>query len=208
MTPPALYDNWEMDEQLRHIERVLVANRLRVGKSPAPVESEPARHDVPHAGPPAWHMAAASRSARQPAESRSLRRGWALGLLIWTAVLFGTTALVCGGALLVWAFVTAQHALWTLGMPIALGGQIVLLFGLLLQLNRLWRESRQAVSKLDKVGAQLRELKTAATLQGTTQGPSAASFYAHLANGASPQILLSDLKSQLDLLAMKLGREE
>jgi hypothetical protein len=33
-------------------------------------------------------------------------------------------------------------------------------------------------------------------------------FYSHLADGASPQLLLTDLKSQLDLLAMKMAREE
>ena len=41
---------------------------------------------------------------------------------------------------------------------------------------------------------------------GTTHGPSAA-FYAHWAGGAAPQILLTDLKSQLDLLAVKLADE-
>ena len=30
-------------------------------------------------------------------------------------------------------------------------------------------------------------------------------FYSHLAGGANPQLLLSDLKSQLDLLADKIG---
>ena len=68
--------------------------------------------------------------------------------------------------------------------------------------------NRNAAAKLDKVEGQLRELKTTTTLLGTTHSPSAAAFYAHLASGASPQILLTDLKSQLDILAVKLDRDE
>ena len=52
--------------------------------------------------------------------------------------------------------------------------------------------NRNAAAKLDKVEGQLRELKTTTTLLGTTHSPSAAAFYAHLASGASPQILLTD----------------
>ena len=46
------------------------------------------------------------------------------------------------------------------------------------------------------------------TLLGTSHGSPAGSFYAHMARGASPQLLLADLKSQLDLLAVKLGQKD
>ena len=82
-----------------------------------------------------------------------------------------------------------------------------MLVGLILQLDRLWNDNRTAASKLDEVDEQLRELKTTTGFLSTTHGPSSAAFYAHMADGASPQILLSDLKSQLDMLATKLGRE-
>ena len=48
-TAPTLYDGWEMDEQLRHIERVLVSNRLR-SDQPAAAERGMVRTDAPHAG--------------------------------------------------------------------------------------------------------------------------------------------------------------
>ena len=163
------------------------------------------RTDAPHAGPPAWHIQPAQEPATRPVRVKPARRGWLSGLVIWTAVTLGSTAFVCGGALLVWSYVTGRQELWTLGMPIALGGQIVVLAGLILQLDRLWHDSRRAAGKLDQVDLQLRELKTTTTLLGTTYGPSSAAFYAHLAEGASPQILLRDLKGQLDLLAMKLN---
>ena len=41
---------------------------------------------------------------------------------------------------------------------------------------------------------------------GTTHGSPAASFYHHMAGGASSQLLLADLASQLDLLAAKISR--
>jgi len=43
---------------------------------------------------------------------------------------------------------------------------------------------------------------------GTSHASPGAAFYSHLVEGASPQILLSDLKGQLDLLAVKLGQNE
>jgi len=121
--------------------------------------------------------------------------------------LFGTMALVCGSILLGWATIADRPELWTFGTPIALGGQIVLLVGLVCQLERLWSDSRRAVHQLEKVDAQLHELRTATTLLGTVHGPSAA-FYAHLAGGAGPELLLSDLKGQLDILAARLAEEK
>ena len=113
-------------------------------------------------------------------------------------------AFVCGIVLLGWSFAASRQELWAIGTPIALAGQIALLIGLVLQLDRLWRDGRNAAAKLDTVDEQLHELKTTTTLLGTTHGPSA-TFYAHLADGAGPQLLLNDLKSQLDLLAIKLA---
>jgi hypothetical protein len=92
-------------------------------------------------------------------------------------------------------------------LPVALGGQIALLIGLLVKLDRLWHDNRRAAAKLDVVDEQLHELKTTTALLGTGQG-SPTAFYSHLAGGANPQLLLTDLKSQLDLLAMKISVQE
>ena len=87
-------------------------------------------------------------------------------------------------------------------------GQIALLVGLVLQLDRLGHDNRDAADKLDDVDEQLSELKATTTLLGTSQGSAASVFYSHFANGAGPQILLTDLKSQIDLLAMKIAQDE
>jgi hypothetical protein len=113
-------------------------------------------------------------------------------------------AFVCGGVLLGWSLVTGRQELWSVGLPIALVGQVALLAGLILQLDRFWHDNRAAAAKLDTLDRRLDDLKTTTTMLGTTHGPSAA-FYAHWAGGAGPQLLLTDLKSQLDLLAVKLA---
>jgi hypothetical protein len=40
-----------------------------------------------------------------------------------------------------------------------------------------------------------------------THSAPAQSFYAHMAGGASPQLLLADLKGQLDLLAVRMSEQ-
>ena len=118
-------------------------------------------------------------------------------------MLLGTTGFVSGLALMGWSIGAERPDLWTVGAPIILAGQIVLILGLVLQLDRSWRDSRWSAAKLETVDEQLHDLKTTTTLLGAGSGPSG-KFYAHWAGGAGPEVLLGDLKSQLDLLAMKL----
>lgn len=129
-----------------------------------------------------------------------------LALLAWTPLSLGTAAFVCGLALMGWSMNSGRQDLWSVASPIVFAGQIALVLGLLLQLDRVWRNSRWAATKMESVDEQLQDLKTATTLLSTSHGPSSA-FYAHWAGGAGAEILLSDLKSQLDLLAMKLSKQ-
>ena len=90
-------------------------------------------------------------------------------------------------------------------MPICLAGQLGLLLGLVFQLSRLWDDNRQTANQLASVDQRLDDLKQTTTLLTTGHASPAQSFYAHMAGGASPQILLADLKSQLDLLAVQMS---
>ncbi len=129
-----------------------------------------------------------------------------ISLLTWIFLSLGTMIFACGGSLLAWSVIGNRPDLWNVGLPVAAGGQVALLVGLILQLDRLWHDSRHATSKLDHVDEQLHDLKATTTmLHGDHASPSGA-FYAHLANGAGPQLLLTDLKNQLDQLATKLGQ--
>ena len=126
---------------------------------------------------------------------------------MWFSVGLGTISLVCGGILVGWSLATGRHELWNIGLPLALAGQITLLAGLLLQIDRLWHDNRTTAERLDGVGQELHELQTNTALLTTDREPASSVFYSHLANGAGPRLLLSDLKSQLDLLAAKIADE-
>jgi hypothetical protein len=104
-----------------------------------------------------------------------------------------------------WSAVDKRPELWSIGMPIAIVGQVALLLALVLQLDRIWRNHRRTSSKLDDVNRQIHDLRRAATMLSTTHSSPATAFYAHYSGGASPHVLLTDLKSQLDLLAIELG---
>jgi len=195
------YDSWEAEEELRHIHRVLKgpgASRGRRGRR--------ARLDGPHFARAARHEPAAKPRAalREPASER----GDFLLVAIWSTIVLGVMALVCGGILLGWSVLGGRGELWSIGLPIALGGQIALLLALILQLDRLWWHNRRTAAKLDTVDEQLHDLRTTTAMLGTTHSSPAASFYAHWAGGASPQLLLGDLKGQLDLLAAKMAKTD
>lgn len=206
-TPPS-YDGWEIDEQLRHIERVLETTMGKARKADAAYSREAARFDLPHAAPAAWHVPAPGQVPSKTRRKKA-KRSSAVGAFTSIVLALGTAGFVCGGVLLGWSLATGRQELWAAGLPTALVGQITLLIGLVLQLDRLWHDNRIAAAKLDSVDEQLGEIKAATTLLNASQGSAGGGiFYSHLANGAGPQLLLTDLKSQLDLLAMKMAEED
>jgi len=195
--------DWEQEDELLEIGRALKVNQPERRKTAA--TSRHSRVDPAHQTTLRRH----SRQTPQPAQRRAVssRTTAVASIISWTAISLGVMALVCGGVLVGWSILGGRNDLWGLGIPIALGGQFALLLGLVLQLDRLWADSRNATAKLDQVDNKLRELKQTTTLLGTGHGTPAA-FYAHFAEGASPTLLLSDLKSQLDLLALKLSNDD
>jgi hypothetical protein len=207
------YDGFLMDEQLRHIGRLLHGDDAKIKPSEDIFRREAAHFDISHAKTPAWHASSKIESARKT-ELREQRNpktsegGLDAGSFASLALWLGAASFACGGILLGWSLATGRQELWTIGLPVALFGQIALLIALMLQLDRLWRDNRASADKLDNVDEQLGDLKTAATLLGANQGPAAGAFYSHFAGGASPHLLLTDLKGQIDLLAMKIAQDE
>jgi hypothetical protein len=192
-----------LDEQLRQIERVLNGGKLKQRGSETAERQVTLRLDVAHSTGPDWHVS----MDREPAERRKPNGKRAAGsaVLMWFSLGLGTCSLVCGGILLVWSLATGRRELWDIGLPLGLAGQITLLAGLVLQIDRLWHDNRTTAEKLDNVGQELRELQTSGTLPASDYGSASKVFYSHLANGAGPRLLLNDLKSQLDLLAAKIA---
>ena len=73
-------------------------------------------------------------------------------------------------------------------------------------MDRLWYHNQDTSEKLEDVDQRLDELKTTTNLMGTGNASPGARFYSHMASGANPQMLLTDLKGQLDLLALKMSQ--
>jgi hypothetical protein len=197
--PPLELDQWELDLEWK---------RLRGLAGTAYLTFDPRRAELlPHGSHPGLPKRHRPKSRRKtPSGDRHVQRpasGWSL--LAWGVLSLGLMAFMCGGVLLGWSYVAGRDELWSLGMPIAVAGQVGLLLGLVLQLERIWQGNRLAADKLEQVDEQLHDLKRTTALLGATHTSAAQAFYAHLSQGAHPQLLLADLKGQLDLLAVKMS---
>ena len=129
----------------------------------------------------------------------------------WLLVAIGQGTLSCGVALLVWSHLLARPDLWQLGWAIAPGGLFAMVIGLLLRLESVWTYQRATCERVSEMDRKLRELEQTTQLLSTQVSRRAASpsqtFYTHLAHGATPHMLVSDIQGQLDLLAQRLAAE-
>jgi hypothetical protein len=139
-----------------------------------------------------------------PLIKAKFRRPEAGQIFAWLVVALGALVLGVGICLIAWSISNNETTHWNVALGLALGGQGGLIFGLVLVVSRLWRNSRFASLKLQEVHARLAELQQTADVLATMRG-GAPAFYADLARGASPHMLLSNLKGQLDQLAVRLG---
>lgn len=174
--PKSDYDEWEMEERLRHLDRMYARSPLR---GPLPrSDSYQIRIDAQHAPIPRERPVAAPPQQQGPSWLVRLGR---LGLA------FGLSITVCGACLMIWAHYGARPDLMPMGIPIAVVGQILLLLGLVLQFDSPARETREVAEPVPP----------RATLpSGNT------SYRFDNAPDSSPQ--LTDLAARLDELARKL----
>ncbi len=195
-------EDWELEPQLRAAERLLKGLRQT-----APAESVMATHAA-HAPAPSWHVPAApAEPPRARQENLVPEKAEKAGTLAWACLSLGVMALACGLVLIAWSLLDSRDDLWSLGLPLAVVGQGGLVIGLLLQLNGLWQSSQRTEETLTQLDGKLHDLAHTTTMLGTTRSTPAQSFYVHMAEGASPHLLLADLKGQLDLLAERLARK-
>ena len=184
--PPPAFDTWEFDEQLRQIQRALDAATLDDDAVNQLYKQELPRFELPHPMPSAWHVPA---TPQKQEETKPARQGLLVSIVAWMALCCGTASFVCGSALLVWSFSTGRAELWTFGLPAALVGQVAILIGLLLQLDRLWRENRSATAKLQNVDQQLLDLKNDTQRLATSHQPAASVIRSHLFDDAGSNSL-------------------
>lgn len=209
MGPTIDLDDWQLDEDLQAAEHL--SNRYQA--SPAATDEPAPRSDVGAAAEAllaAAHVQAHSGHrtpdlfrSHQNAAPRQPQRTW----VAWTFLSIGLMTFVCGAVLSGLSFMAGQAELWNIGLPMVLSGQAALLLGLVFQLEGLWQNNRETCETLGELDDQIADLRQATTLLHSTHGAAAQSFYAHMAQGASPHLLLADLKGQLDMLAVKMAQE-
>ena len=208
--PPIRTDDWSTRQRTRELNRTL-RPPMRIGASAATVTPHsPRRFDPPqNLFEQAERVTTPAIATTMPtaalATQLRTRRSKTGQVFAWLVVATGTIALLAGVGLIAWSLSANQMIYWDLALGLALGGQGGLILGLVLVVSRLWRNSRYAVSKLQEVHARLGQLQHTADALTATRAGGAPAFYADLVRGASPQMLLSNLKGQLDQLATHLG---
>jgi len=205
--PPVDLDDWDLEDDFHEVDhlvdKIQVHHNSAAGDGPAPgAEDDPIS---------TWHMhlkqPPALPSSPLIGQEHRPKTKKPSSMMSWTSLSIGLMSFVCGGVLLVWAFMAGRGDLWVIGMPLALIGQAAILVGVVFQMDGLWKSNRDTSETLDDLDDKLHDLKHTTTMLGTTRSGAAQSFYAHMAEGASPNLLLADLKGQMDMLAVKMSRE-
>jgi hypothetical protein len=133
------------------------------------------------------------------------RRSEGSQVVAWLTVIVGLLVLGCGVGLISWSLSHNQMRYWNHALGLAIAGQGVLILGLVLVISRLWRSTRYAATKLQDVHSRLGQLQQASEALAATRPGGAPAFYADLVRGASPHVLLANLKGQVDQLATRVG---
>jgi hypothetical protein len=195
------FEDWQLDHNVRSMRA-----RMEPWQShrPSPRPKNAASHR------PQWRIDAAHR--RVPAPHKPKRRqgaAWPGGrspTFTNSALTMGLIAGTGGVAVLAWSVAEGRGDYWNIGISAIVAGGVVFLLGLVLQLERIWHNSRFAVFKLRQIDSHLQDLERTTASLAVNNGSASQSFYTHMANQAHPHLLLSDLKGQLDLLAMDFAR--
>jgi hypothetical protein len=212
--PPLRGFDRQSRERVRHLEREL--RRPEVGKQNAtalltPFDSPRTRRfDAPANLMDGITLAPAASFgpiAAEPVTLTAARQLRSEGgqVFAWSVVFAGVLILAGGLGLFGWSLSIGDVTYWSLALGLTLGGQGLLIFGLALAVARLWRNSRYAANKLQDVHARLGQLQHTADALLAKNSGGAPAFYADLVRGASPQVLLANLKGQVDQLATRLG---
>lgn len=208
--PPLERDDWQMRQRARHLSREL-GRTTTVPRPPlSSVPGNPRRFDPPQdlfdrierITAPSVATSGSPVAASYPVR----RRSEGGHVFAWLVIVAGTIALAAGLGAIAWSLAENRPDLWNPALGVTLAGQGTLIFGLVLVLMRLWRTSRYAAGKLQDVHARLGQLQqTTDALSVTRAAGGAPAFYAELARGANPQMLLANLKGQVDQLAARFG---
>lgn len=202
--------DWPTERRVRTLARELNRPTAAVKKAVSGAISDRRRFEPPHDlfNQPFEASPQTASATTEPATiiPPQTLRSEGSQVLAWLTVTLGTLTLAAGVSLVGWSLSATELHYWNLGLGLALGGQGTLILGLVLVVSRLWRHSRFAACKLQDVQTHLSQLQQTAEILTTMRSNGGApAFYAELARGASPHVLLTNLKGQLDQLATRVG---
>jgi hypothetical protein len=196
------FEDWELDERFRRVQTRV--GRWKHHEAQAAPQTA-ASQTTPPSRQPTWHMHQ-RHSVPPKRHARPSRRTDHSPLAARMIIGLSLLATATGAAFLGSSTWLDRGELWSPGIATIVAGQIGLLAGLTLRLERVWQNGRDAVRKLDQVDLQLHRLEQTTKLMCVSHGSAAQAFYAHMADDANPQVLVADLKGQLDLLARSVAR--
>jgi len=200
--PPLVADDWQLRRRTRELGRKLrhdTTGTQRRADAPQNLFADLAEQTASPIVDPG--------SYAKPTQSATSRRPEFGQFVAWFVTFVGFTSLATGLGMIGWTIAHDGSEFWDHALALTLAGQGILIFGLVLVVTRLWRNSRYASGKLQEVHAELGQLQRTADALSAMRGGGAPAFYAELVRGASPQMLLTNLKGQLDQLATRLGSQ-
>jgi hypothetical protein len=206
---PFRTDDWAARQRVRTAVRELRRPNPTTANSPNRIAADARRFDPPqdlfgqieHATTPTI----ATNAPQSFTSDLAKKHGTGGQLVAWLVVTIGLLALAGGIGLIAWSLSTAQMLFWNYALGLAMAGQGTLIFGLVLVISRLWRSSRYSAAMLQDVHVRLGQLQQSSETFAATRTGGAPAFYADLVRGASPHVMLANLKGQVDQLATRVG---
>jgi hypothetical protein len=173
--PRDSYNDWKLDDELREAQRLvsLIKTQRR--------QNDPDDDIAP---------AADTTSGRKAACKTTSGGG---GFLSWSLSGLGLSGLVCGCALLVWSLVSQRDELWTMGLPIALVSQVILVCGVLLR-----RDGEEKASSDRNADASA----TLVQVQSTAGGMHPSGLSVHFSNNGQPGASLDNDRLRREIEAV------
>lgn len=190
----------EVDRRMREMARLL--KRPLVGGG-ASMQGDIHWLDGPHSMPGAVGTVAPTTTAQRRSSSSSR----AVQGTAWLATSLGGGLALGGAILLGYALLGNRPDFWQWGVGITLVGQVILVAGLVWVLASLWGASRAAAARLATCEAELAHVHRSAQAILAQRPGSASAFYADLARGGNPTLLMANLKGQVDRLAAHLHHD-
>jgi len=144
-------DDWETEQQFEDAARLLQISSLELDAA------QPQQEPVHRFDPPDSQTLRALIANEPTIEISPGRRRRCGSWIVWLILPPSAMALACGAVMAGASIVNGRQLLWDLGLPLALFGQLGLVLGWLLHLQRAVRADAAEAARLDEVSRRLAE---------------------------------------------------